>query len=110
MRKVIVIGAMILSTGFAFGASYDDTGRPVKLGSQCFVRIDDSNTTRVVNVNYIRMIHIDEKEPQVLKVSLASNYSQPDALKHIAIDYSNSAVAHRVLIRLQDEIIKNCRM
>jgi hypothetical protein len=69
----------------------------------CTVALNDSKTTRFINVNYIRMIQVSN-EDKVLKVSTASNYAQSGDAYSLDISYPSREQALKALNDLRDKI------
>ena len=104
--------ATILSFGaIAKGSSYaHDDGKPGQKSVNCMVDISNVNTTRFVNVSYVRSIDLSSKNDDsngiksVLNIRMASNYG---ATSHYAIDYFNEARAQEAFKSLVQKI-NNC--
>lgn len=90
----------LLQPAWAGSSSYEDFVQPQ---GACMVQVNDVNRARVINVEYIRLVQVENKEPNTLHISMASNYynSSTDQLKII---FSSNVEAIKVLQELTDRI------
>lgn len=84
----------------AGSSSYEDFVQPQ---GACMVQVNDTSRTRVINIEYIRLVQVENKEPNTLHISMASNYynSSTDQLK---ITYPTNVEAVKALQELTDKI------
>jgi aryl-alcohol dehydrogenase-like predicted oxidoreductase len=50
-------------------------------GSACMVTVDDTESLKRINVQYIRLLYIDKTQPTKLHISMASNFNAGDTLQ-----------------------------
>lgn len=73
----------------------------------CLVAFNDVKSFRYINVEYIRLIYIENETPKVIKMSMASNYYNGNTDK-FAITYETEAEAQKVFQELSEKI-NNCQ-
>lgn len=84
----------------AGSSSHEDYIQPQ---GACMVQVNDSTRTRVINVEYIRLVQVENKEPTKLHISMASNYYN-GSTDQIMIVYPTNADAVKGLQELTDKI------
>lgn len=65
----------------------------------CLVAFNDINSTRYINVQYIRLIYIET--PSIIKISMASNYANQSSF---SIRYKNEEETRKVFQELSEAI------
>jgi predicted transcriptional regulator len=78
----------------------------------CTIALNDSTSTRFINVNYIRVIQVlnnqknndDKNMDKVLHISTASNYGQSGDAYNFDITYPSREQALQALNELRDKI------
>lgn len=105
LNKFLSVGLVaaitaIAQPALASSSSQDDYVQPQ---SACMVQINDSSHTRVVNVEYIRLVQVDNKEATTLHISMASNYYNGNT-DQIKISYKTNTEAVKALQELTDKI------
>ena len=105
LNKFLSVGLVaaitaIAQPALASSSSQDDYVQPQ---SACMVQINDSSHTRVVNVEYIRLVQVDNKEATTLHISMASNYYNGNT-DQIKISYKTNTEAVKALQELTDQI------
>jgi hypothetical protein len=100
MKILIAIMCMAISaTVSAKGSSHVQDGDESKAIGSCMVKVDDANTVRFLNVNYIRAIEIvkgesREADPKVVVIRMGSNYNNRSSY---AIAYASEQKANDAL-------------
>lgn len=74
--------------------------------SACMIRIDDSETIRLVNTEYIRMVVINKEDPNVVIVRTSTNIDNYTPTG-IVIQYPTEKDALNAMLKLSDAI-NNC--
>ena len=90
----------IAQPALAGSSSHEDFVQPQ---GACMVQVNDSTRTRVINVEYIRLVQVENKEPTKLHISMASNYYN-GSTDQLMIVYPTNADAIKGLQDLTDKI------
>ena len=105
LNKFLKIGLLaavtaITQPALAGSSSHEDYIQPQ---GACMVQVNDSTRTRVINVEYIRLVQVENKEPTKLHISMASNYYN-GSTDQLMIVYPTNADAVKGLQELTDKI------
>lgn len=107
MKKYLLLGIMAIALpALAGSSSYADNNKVARSG--CFIPINDAKVTRLVNVDYIRLFYIKNETPTIVNISMASNYSVSDSIKHYAIEYTTPQQALTALESFNTSL-RSCR-
>lgn len=111
MKKFLFVILSFLSIqAFAKGSSHVNDNESTQKQSSCFIYVNDTNVTRLVNAAYIRTIYLKNNSDNrnenlnVVYISMASNYGVPDSLKHFAIQYGSRKEAEDALRAFQNSV------
>lgn len=101
--KVLGITMIMASLGILGNAQAKSQEDYANQGSACLVLVEDENSTKYINTQYIRLLHVTTKDPEVLRISMASNYSNGDTGK-FSIKYNSKEEAINAMRNLNNSI------
>lgn len=103
MKKIIL--AITFIPCFVFAASSEDEA--MGNSNACMIAVEDANSYKQINVNYIRLLKINKNEPNVVQIAMASNYYNGDT-SGFSIKYNSPQEARKFVDDLAFQIT-NCR-
>jgi hypothetical protein len=103
MKIILLVLALFPALANAAASEDEAMGN----SNACMVAVDDANSYKQINVNYIRLLKINKSEPNVVQLSMASNYYNGDTDKFL-IKYNSSQEARKFADELASQIT-NCR-
>lgn len=100
--KLLGFASIMFSLGLTANTQAASNEDYANQGSACMVLVDDANSMKYINTQYIRLIYISKNEPNILRISMASNYSNSQS--YFNIGYTNQDEALKAMEQLNNSI------
>ena len=101
--KLLGITMIVASLGIVGNAQKKSQEDYANQGPACLVLVEDGNSTKYINTQYIRLLHITTRDPEVLRISMASNYSN-GSTDNFNIKYNSKEEAINAMRNLNNSI------
>lgn len=103
LKKFTSIGLVAALTAIVqpvFAAANEDFAPPQ---GACMIMVSDTDTSRMINVEYIRLIQVKKEKPTIVSIYMASNYYS-GGTELITMNYLTSDNAKKALQDLSNKV------